>query len=133
MAVGVVDALEMIDVAKGDGQWLDGGLRLAVVAGQRALKGAAVGQAGQMIHRRVALGFGQAFAQGGGFALGTAHILFHFGGALQHGLGDIGKAGERGGAAVGAADLGHLFRQGLLIFAGGAGRLLGGAGEGFHA
>ena len=127
MAVGIVDALEMVDIAKGDGQWLYGGLRLAIVARQRALEGAAVGQAGEVIDFGIALGAGEVLAQGVGLPLGAAHVRFHFGGALQHGLGDIGKAGQDHVGLFGAADLGHLPGQGFLILAGGIGGLLRGA------
>src|SRR3546814_4661643 len=48
VAVGVVDRLEIVDVAKGDAQRDGLVARLAVMAFEQRLEGAAVGQAGQI-------------------------------------------------------------------------------------
>ena len=49
VAVGIVDLLEMVDVAEGDGERPSGRNRRGMSALEQAFEGAAVRQAGQMV------------------------------------------------------------------------------------
>ena len=93
VAIGVVDPLEMVDVADRDAH----GHALAGEILQLFLEGAAIGQVGQRVPARLLAGFGQLDAQRLRLVAGSGELALGRFGALDHRLGD---RGERGGAAV---------------------------------
>ncbi len=102
--VRVVDALEFVDVAKGDAQRLALGARFGIVAIEQRLEGAAVGQAGQIVDLGIALGARQATAERFRFVLALAHILFGLARAFEHCLGKAREISDE------LAGLLHLFK-----------------------
>ena len=82
--VRIVDALEVIDVAKCHAERVERCLRLAIVLLDKRFERAAVGQSGQVIVIGIAAGLGEIRPQCRGLSLATVHFLFEMLGALKH-------------------------------------------------
>ena len=129
VAVGIVDLLEVVDIDKGDAERLAGGLGGGQFGFERSFKGAAVWQAGEVIHFGLAAGIVEARLQRAGLHFAAAHLLLDLAGALEH---DLGDGGELGDDHAGLADLFQLADVGFkcgVVFAGGGSGGHGGIGK----
>lgn len=117
MAVGVVDRLEVVDIAEGQAQGLARGLGLGIIALQFRLERAAVGQAGQEVDFRIAPRPIERMAQVGGFFLALSQLCFRTARALEHGTGIFGQLGNHVACIGLAFQLAHVLFQRIAVFA----------------
>jgi len=109
VAVGIIDPLEVIDIAEGHAERFGrrpGGAVFRLIAG---LEGAAVGQTGQVVFLGAAPGFLQLVLEAAGLLLAALHRPLDLQRALEHGLGDRGQFGDHGAGA------GHCLQLASLL------------------
>jgi hypothetical protein len=115
VAMGIVDALEMVDVAKSQDKRIErcpGGFVLAL---EHRFERAAIGQPGKVIDFRVAPSLFQAAPQALGFRFAGPHLGFEAAGFFQHGLGKIGQGRNDLSGLLDACEVCHLLLKFVAV------------------
>ena len=129
MAVGVIDLLEVVDIAERHTQHFGAGPGEAVGIFKQGFERATVGQAGQVVLLGIAAGLVEAAAQRAGLGLAPQHLLFDIAGPAHHHLGDGRQFRDNFACFGDLLQLANVFFQRGMVLTGGTVSFAAGLGE----